>query len=81
MPNVPSSATAIQTVQTPEGAASNVTKQRLVYLLQLLVAVFAGLVIAFLIDYLDDTIRSGETVTATLGLPVIGTIPTGRSAR
>jgi capsular polysaccharide biosynthesis protein len=80
-PNLPPSAAAIQTVQTPESAASNLTKQRLVYVLQLLVAVFAGLVIAFLVDYLDDTIRSRDAVTATLGVPVIGTIPSGRSTQ
>ncbi len=42
--------------------------------LRLLLAIVAGVVLAFLLDYLDDTVRDREEVEA-LGLDVLGEIP------
>ncbi|HEY3117363.1 MAG TPA: Wzz/FepE/Etk N-terminal domain-containing protein [Chloroflexota bacterium] len=36
---------------------------------------FAGLVLAFIVDYLDSTVRSPREVERILGLPVLGEIP------
>jgi capsular polysaccharide biosynthesis protein len=39
----------------------------------------AGLALAFLIDYLDDTFRARADVERALGLPVLGEVPVGSS--
>ncbi len=77
-PNVPAS---IQTIQQPLSASQNTSKRVMLYLMQLLVAVFAGVLIALFVDYLDDTLRTPEAVTSALGLPVIGVIPAERRLR
>lgn len=75
--NVPRDEAIVTQVEVPEQAAANTQRQQMLLLLQVLVGVFAGVLIAFLIDYLDDTLRSPETVSAALDLPVIGIIPDG----
>lgn len=72
---------SIQTIQQPLGAAENTSKRLLLYIMQIAVAVFAGVLIALFVDYLDDTLRTPESVTTALGLPVIGEIPNDRSVR
>ncbi|MBX5445141.1 hypothetical protein [Sphaerobacter sp.] len=72
---------SVTPVQVPDYAVANSQRQQLMLALQVIVGLFAGVVIAFLVDYLDDTLRSPETVSAALGLPVIGTIPEGKGGR
>ena len=72
---------SIQTIQQPLSASVNSNKRNLLYLLQIIVALFAGVVIALFIDYLDDTLRSPESVSEALGLPVIGIIPSERAGK
>ncbi|HET7036115.1 MAG TPA: Wzz/FepE/Etk N-terminal domain-containing protein [Thermomicrobiaceae bacterium] len=79
-PNGPSSA-SIQTIDAPTQARANTLKRVLLYGLQLVVAVFAGLVLAYLVDYLDDTLRGAEAVSGALDLPVVGLIPDGGGPR
>ena len=45
------------------------------YLLMLLVALALGIALAFLLDYLDDRIRSKADVTQLLGIPIYAVIP------
>jgi capsular polysaccharide biosynthesis protein len=54
------------------GSASN---RPLLLLALLLVACVASIALAFLVEYLDDRIRSGEDVEDLLSLPIIGEIP------
>ncbi|MFQ6057655.1 MAG: YveK family protein [Anaerolineae bacterium] len=56
---------------TPVGPS---LRERLDLPLRLLLALLAGLGLAFLLDYLDDTLRDAEDVEA-LGLVVLGEIP------
>ncbi len=72
---------SIQTIQQPLGASENTSKRTVLYIMQLAVAVFAGVLIALFVDYLDDTLRTPEAVTTALGLPVIGVIPNERIVR
>ena len=44
-------------------------------LLLLLVALGAGIALAFLVDYLDDRVRSKDEVTNLLQLPIYGEVP------
>ncbi len=46
--------------------------------LRTLVGLFVGLALAFLVDYLDQSLRGREDVERELGLPVIGEIPRAR---
>lgn len=52
-------------------------RQRLEFPLRLLLALAAGIVLAFLADYLDDRIRSREDVEQ-MGLKVVGELPKKR---
>ena len=74
------SSVSIQTIDVATKAKANTTKRVVMYMVQLLLAVFAGLVLAFFVDYLDDTLRGVESVSGALGLPVLGTIPGEASA-
>ena len=49
-------------------------RQKLEFPLKLLIALAAGIALAFLVDYLDDRIRGREDVER-LGLSVVGEIP------
>lgn len=40
-----------------------------------LLGLLAGMVLAFLLDYLDDTMRSAQEIERYLSLPVLGTVP------
>ncbi len=44
-------------------------------LIGLLLGTFAGIGLAFFIEYLDDTFKSGEDIERSLGLPLMGIIP------
>lgn len=72
---------SVQTIQQALGAGANSNKRNLLYLLQIVVAIFAGVVIALFVDYLDDSLRSPEAVSTALGVPVIGVIPRERATR
>lgn len=71
------STASIQTIEQATKAKANTFKRILLYLVQLLMALFAGVAIAFFVDYLDDTLRGAEAVSGALGLPVLGLIPVG----
>jgi capsular polysaccharide biosynthesis protein len=70
----------IQTVQQPLFASANTEREWLIMALEVVVALFAGVLLAFLVDYLDDTLRSPAMVSAALRIPVIGMIPGGRDS-
>jgi succinoglycan biosynthesis transport protein ExoP len=44
-------------------------------LIGLLLGTFAGIGLAFFIEYLDDTFKSGDDIERSLGLPLLGIIP------
>jgi non-specific protein-tyrosine kinase len=50
-------------------------------ILAALVGLLLALGFAFLLEYLDDTVKSGEDVEAVVGLPTLGTIVKMRSAK
>jgi capsular polysaccharide biosynthesis protein len=62
-------------------AAVPASRVALYMLLRVLLALVAGLGLAFLLEYLDDTVRSAREVESVTGLPVLAEIPaTGRRA-
>lgn len=46
-----------------------------------LLGLFAGVALAFVLEYLDDTVRNGTELENELGLPVLGEIPRERKTR
>lgn len=72
-------------IDEPLGAQSNRAKSLLNVALQTVVALFAGIGLAFFLEYIDDRLRDADDVVSTLQLPVmakLGPAPaTSRSAR
>ncbi len=56
-------------------------RQRLELPLRVLLALLVGLGAAFLLDYLDDSVRTAEEAEALLNAPVLGEIPANPSRR
>jgi protein tyrosine kinase modulator len=57
---------------TVAGSSSN---KLTLYFLMLLVALALGIALTFLLDYLDDHIRSKDDVTQLLGIPIYAVLP------
>jgi len=74
----PSKDAMIRTIQTATSATASTGRQRIILALQVIIGLIAGILIAFLVDYIDDTLRSPEMVSSSLRLPVIAAIPNGR---
>lgn len=62
---------ATDAAAVPGTSSSRVT----LLILLLIIALFIGIALAFLLDYLDDRIRSKDEVTRLLGLPIYGEVP------
>jgi capsular polysaccharide biosynthesis protein len=72
----PDSGQVVTVIDQPGEAGPDTSRARLLLLLQIVAAAGAGVLLAFLIDYLDDTLHDGETTAATLGLPYLASVPT-----
>ena len=69
-------------IDEPLAARSNRIRSLFNIAVQMLLGLVAGVGLAFLLEYLDDTLRGAEAAGRTLGLPVLGEIPGGgRRAR
>ncbi len=74
----PQRSAVIHTIQQPSGAAPNTSRQEVLLALEVLSGLFAGVLLAFIVDYFDDTLRTPEMVSAALGVPVVARVPDGR---
>lgn len=72
---------AVSIVQSPVITSGPGTRSVLDLVLRGIVGLFAGLALAFLIDYLDDTIRNAKDAESLLGVPTLGEIPGERKRR
>lgn len=61
--------------------AAGASRALLFVVLRVVLALVAGLGLAFLLEYLDDTLRSAREVEALTGLAVLAEIPAGRGTR
>lgn len=66
---------SISVIEKPAITATPGTRSLTDVVLRGLVGLFAGLALAFLIDYLDDTVRNAADVESLLGVPTLGEIP------
>lgn len=72
--NAPINARAL-VIDQPLQAKSNRIRSLLNVALQTVLGLFAGLGLAFLLEYLDDRLRDAEMVRDALGLPVLARVP------
>ena len=68
----------VAVVDPPAITAGPGTRGVLDLALRGLLGLLAGLALAFLLDYLDDTVRGAEDVERLLGVPALGEIPPER---
>ncbi|MEX2425495.1 MAG: hypothetical protein WD401_01915 [Thermomicrobiaceae bacterium] len=68
----------IEPIQFPENAAQDVTQDQIFWVLQIMVALFGGLLIAVFLEYVDDRIYSAEMAERSLDMDVLGEVPRGR---
>ena len=68
---------AALTIDQPIEARGDRAKRLLNVALQTVIALFAAIALAFLLDYLNDRLRDAEGAGKALGLPVLGEIPDG----
>ena len=74
---VPQQGAAALTIDQPIEARGDRVKRLLNVALQTVIALFAAIALAFLLDYLNDRLRDAEGTGKALGLPVLGEIPDG----
>jgi capsular polysaccharide biosynthesis protein len=72
---VPKQGAAPLVIDAPLEARGDRVQRALNVIIQTVLALFAGLGLAFLLDYLNDRLRDAEGTRAALGLPVLGQIP------
>lgn len=70
----------IETIQFPGSAAEDTGRDQIFWALQLLLAIFGGLLVGLLLEYLDDTVYGSEMAAHSLGLDVIGEVPGGKGS-
>lgn len=71
-------AALVQPIQIPESAVEAGVRDQVFWVLQILVALFAGVLLAFFLDYMDDSMHTAESVEESLDLEVIAEVPRGR---
>lgn len=74
----PDAGSVVRVVDQAETANPDTTRARLLLILQVVAAAGAGVLIGFLVEYLDDTMHDGETVAATLNVPHLASVPAER---
>lgn len=76
---VPKQGAAVLPIDQPIRATSDRVRRLLNVVLQTVIALFAGIALAFLLDYLNDRLRDAAGTGKALGLPVLGQIPGARA--
>jgi capsular polysaccharide biosynthesis protein len=71
----PDAGSVVRVIDQPGGATPDTSRARLLLVLEIVAAFGAGVLLAFLVDYLDDTFHDGETAAATLGVPYLASVP------
>ena len=78
MPNEDAGAT-VRVVQAPNETNPDTTQARIILAVGVLAALGAGILLAFLVDYLDDTLYDSGGAAAAMQLPLLATVPADRS--
>lgn len=67
-------AAMVRIIQRPEEPGRDVSRERLLMLVELVAAAGFGVLLAFLVHYLDDRVHDAETAAATLRLPLLAQV-------
>jgi capsular polysaccharide biosynthesis protein len=70
---------SVRAIQIPHDAGVDTARVRLMLILGVIVAFGFGVLLAFLLDYLDDTLYDTDTTAAALNLPVLASVPLVKS--
>jgi len=70
----------VRMLDLPKPGTVHWPQSRLLGLAGAVIGLLVGTLLAFLLDYLDDTIKTMEDVERSLGLLTLGAIPTSRAA-
>jgi len=65
----------VQVVEQPNSAVPDTMRTRLLWVIQFIVALVVGIVLAFLADYFADALYTSEDIQRALRTPVLVTIP------
>jgi len=65
----------VRPVQVPIEAEADTQRMRLTYLLAVIVAAGFGLLLALLLEYLDDSLPNADAARAATGLELLGVVP------
>jgi capsular polysaccharide biosynthesis protein len=66
---------SVNIIQRPGNASPDTARERLLLALEILAALGFGVLLAFLVDYIDDTLYDAESTTAALRLPNLASVP------
>src|SRR5262249_44643065 len=66
----------VDLLDKPQPAVLNWPKRTQIVLAAAVLGLLAGTVLAFLLEYLDDSLKSAEDVDRFLNLPLLAAIPT-----
>ena len=65
----------VRVVDQPGAAADDTQRARLLLILQVIAAAGVAVLLAFVLDYLDNRIHDGESAAWALDLPLLATVP------
>ena len=65
-------------VDAPNSASQGLSKPAINFVLRAALGVVAGIILAYLFEYLDDTVQDEADVRRWLGVPALAVIPGGR---
>jgi capsular polysaccharide biosynthesis protein len=68
----------VEPIQFPGAADPDMGRDQIFWALQLLIALFGGLLVGLFLEYIDDRLYTAEMVEHSLDLDVIGDIPRGK---
>jgi capsular polysaccharide biosynthesis protein len=69
---------SVNIIQRPGNPNPDTARERLLLALEVLAALGFGVLLAFLVDYIDDTLYDAESTTAALRLPHLASVPAER---
>jgi capsular polysaccharide biosynthesis protein len=72
---------SVRIIQRPGAANADTGRARLLLALQVIAAAGTGLLLALLVDYLDDTLYDGESASVATGLAHLASVPSGGAER
>lgn len=68
----------VRIIQRPEPPARQLSREQLLIVLELFAALGLGVLLAFVVHYLDDRLYDADTVAYTLNAPILASVPAER---